>query len=89
MSLLTYGMIGDRLSDLVAELREFDELSNPAIAATIFTLNAIREECDIKVVDAMMAGVVKPLGIVPLILSGDGTPKGNHGEHRDAIQEPR
>jgi hypothetical protein len=48
MSLLTYGIIGDRLSDLVAELREFDELSNPTIAATIFTLNAIREECDRK-----------------------------------------
>ena len=55
MSLLTYGMIGDRLSDLVAELREFDELSNPAIAATIFTLNAIREECDRKVGGALMA----------------------------------
>jgi hypothetical protein len=46
MSLLTYGMIGDRLSDLVADLRDFDELSNPAIARVVLDLNAIREDCD-------------------------------------------
>lgn len=44
--LLTYGMIGDRLSDLVAELREFDEVSNPAIQRVISNLDAIREDCD-------------------------------------------
>lgn len=54
MSLLTYGMIGDRLSDLVAELREFDELSNPDIERVISNLNAIREECDLRVMEAIL-----------------------------------
>jgi hypothetical protein len=46
MSLLTYGIIGDRLSDLVAELREFDEVSNPDIHRVILNLSQIREDCD-------------------------------------------
>ena len=48
---LTYGMIGDRLSDLVSELREIDD--NPMgyhkaseLANFINLLDSIRSTCD-------------------------------------------
>ena len=48
---LTYGMIGDRLSDLVAELREIDEegLTNQKaseLSNFIDILNSLRSACD-------------------------------------------
>jgi hypothetical protein len=54
MSLLTYGMIGDRLSDFVADLKEFTEFSNPDIGRVILNLGAIREECDRRVGEALL-----------------------------------
>jgi hypothetical protein len=48
---LTYGMIGDRLSDLVAELRDIDD--NPMgyhkaseLASFINLLDSVRSTCD-------------------------------------------
>jgi len=48
---LTYGMIGDRLSDLVAELREINEdgLTNQKaseLSNFIDILNSLRSACD-------------------------------------------
>ena len=54
VTVLTYGMIGDRLSDLVHELSDFDKVSNPDVQRIIMNLDAIREECDRRVGHAQM-----------------------------------
>ena len=60
--MLTYGMIGDRLSDLVDELMELnldspDDTSDPynksSIARVIGGLETVRIECDRKVGEAL------------------------------------
>jgi len=48
---LTYGMIGDRLSDLVAELREInhdarDSQKGRELSNIIDILNSLRSTCD-------------------------------------------
>ena len=48
---LTYGMIGDRLSDLVAELREINEAGTITpkqleISHLVAALDSIRAACD-------------------------------------------
>ena len=55
---LTYGMIGDRLSDLVAELEELcngttDYHRASEMANVIGDLIAIRKRCDAKVMEAL------------------------------------
>lgn len=51
--MLTYGMIADRLSDLVSEITEYNEEEGPAtlrernnLSHVIDQIDQIREECD-------------------------------------------
>lgn len=47
---VTFGMIADRLSDLVAELRDIG-VDSPGIANVVETLDSIREGCDCRSVN--------------------------------------
>ena len=47
---VTFGMVADRLSDLVAELREIG-VDSPGVANVVETLDGIREGCDYRSVN--------------------------------------
>ena len=47
---VTFGMVADRLSDLVAELREIG-VDSPEVANVVELLDAVREGCDYRSVN--------------------------------------
>lgn len=54
--MITYGMVGDRLSDLVAELREIGS-GDEALENVVTMLDTIRALCDFRSVAAPLVEV--------------------------------